>query len=337
MKYKLRDYQDFFGILDGYDFRASAFYGGVYIDDEGTICIKYVGDHFEDTSFDSLSVKTNLPVRFEKANNGYQKLSELCAEITDKSSNISCGIVGVGIDERNNRISLAVTADFHDDGVLFGRDLFSIELFVWLRNDSSLQPSDSLSDGNSYIMTGYPVRNSNKARGVVTAGHMTDVEKGKAVYFNGEKIGSISDFEVSDVMDAAVVELVDSCKCLDTVSMEPYPHICGLSPQLICGAAVEMYSANNGAVQTGRVVYPSFSFMKLKDIIICSYSASAGDSGAPILIPFPSGERALVGIHLGTFMSGGQVYSYGRTAASINARFSLDLDVTKNGSKRKNM
>ncbi len=327
MLYQIKDYEDFFRILDKFNPRYSDWYGGVYIDEHKDICIKYIEGFCEKPFLDKLAKQTNVQVRFEKARYRYRELLGLCAEIINDFTNVSRGIVGAGIDEKNNKITLAVTDDFRDEGTLSGRDEFVIERFKWLKTNISIQPSDGLSNGKCFFIAGYPVKSDKKVHGVVTAGHLSEIKKEMSVFCDGKEIGNIRDFEFSDVMDAAFIELIDSSKCSDTVSTVPNPHINGIAPEFICGATVEMYSSNNGGALIGRVVYPSFSFMKLKNIIVCNYSASSGDSGAPILIPFPSGERGLAGIHLGTFSLGGKVYSYGRTAKSINARFSLELDI----------
>ncbi len=327
MPYQIKDYEDFFRILDKYDLRASDWYGGAYIDEHEDICVKYVEGLCDKTFLDKLAEQTNLQVRFEKGRYSYRHLSGLCAEIIGDPDNVSRGIVGAGFDEKNNRITLAVTNDFHDKGTFADRDKYSIERFEWLKTNASIQPSDSLSNGKCFFIAGYPVKSGKKLHGVVTAGHLSGIAKEMSVFCDGEEIGSVRDFEFSDVMDAAFIELNNSSKCSDIVSTVPCPHINGLAPEFICGAAVEMYSSNNGDARIGRVAYPSFSFMSLQKILVCAYSASAGDSGAPILIPFPSGERGLAGIHLGTFSLGGRIYSYGRTAKSINARFSLELDI----------
>jgi len=299
----------------------------MYFDDCGDICIWVA----EDCQVQCTEIMKNLDgfIHFKKGKYSFRQLNKLCAEILSASASTARGIVGAGIDGKNNRITLAVTDDFHDEETLSVRDEFSVERFEWLKTNISMQPSDRLSNGNCFFISGYPVKSGKNVRGFVTAGHLSEIEKEMPVFFDAEEIGSVRDFEFSDVMDAAFIELNDSSKCSDIVSTVPNPHINGLTPEFICGAAAEMYSSNNGGARVGRIVYPSFSFMNLKDIIVCSYSASAGDSGAPILIPFPSGEYALAGIHLGTFSLGGKVYSYGRTAESINARFSLELDIKK--------
>lgn len=327
MLYQIEDYEVFFRVFKKYNFCGSDWYGGVYIDERGDICVKYVEGFCEKPFRDEIARCLNTQIYFEKGRYSYRKLSGLCAEIIGDPDNVSHGIIGAGIDEKNNRITLAVTNDFRDEGTLSGRDEFFMERFEWLKTDVSLQPADKLTNGKCSFMAGYPAKNDKGVRGVVTAGHLSAIEKEMSVFCNGEEIGCVRDFEYSDVMDAAFIELNDSGKCSDIVSIAPNPRINGLAPEFICGAAVEMYSPNNGGAQSGQIVYPSFNFMNLKNITVCTYSAAAGDSGAPTLIPFPSGEHGLSGIHLGTFSLSGKVYSYGRTAKDIDERFSLELDI----------
>lgn len=329
MPNQIKDYEEFFGVLDKCCFRASDWYGGAYIDEHGIICVKYVEGFCEKSFLDGLAKRFNTHIRFEKGRYAYRELSGLCAEIIGDPDNVSRGIVGAGVDEKNNRITLAVTDEFRIEETRLGKDEFSVERFEWLKTNASIQPSDRLTNKKCFFTAGYPAKSGEKVRGAVTAGHLSEIKKEMPVFCADEEIGSVRDFEFSEVMDAAFIELNGSSKCSDIVSTAPNPRINGLAAEFICGAAVEMYSSNNGAARTGQVVYPSFDFMNLKNIIVCTYSASAGDSGAPILIPFPSGERGLAGIHLGTFSMGDRVYSYGRTAKSINSRFSLELDIER--------
>lgn len=324
--HRIENYETFLRIFKEYNFCGAEWYGGAYIDERGDICVKYVEGLCEKPFRDEIASCANGQIHFEKARYSYRKLSGLCAEIIGDPDNISRGIIGAGIDEKSNKIILAVTRDFHNEGTLSGRDEFSFERFEWLKTDISIQPADKLSNGKCFFSAGYPAKSDKKVCGVVTAGHLSEIKKGMPIFCGDKEIGSVSDFECSDVMDAAFIELNGSNKCSDIVSVAPNPRINGLAPEFICGAAVEMYSSRNGRAQMGRVVYPSFNFMNLKNITVFTYSAAAGDSGAPVLISFPSGKHVLAAIHLGTFSLSGRVYSYGRSAKDINKRFSLELD-----------
>lgn len=329
MLYQSEDYETILKVYKDYNFRCSDWFGGIYFNECNEICVKYVEGFCEKSFRDEVVKCANGQIHFEKGKYSYRKLSGLCAEIISDPDNICRGIIGAGTDEKNNRIILAVASDFHDEGVLFDRDEFFIERFEWLKTGISMQPADKLTNGKCFFTAGYAAKNDKGVHGVVTAGHLFDIEKEMPVFCDGEEIGCVGDFEFSDIMDAAFIEFNDSGKCSDIISVAPNPRINSLAPEFICGAAVEMYSANNGETRTGRVVYPSFDFMNFKNITVFSYSAEAGNSGAPILIPFPSGEHGLAGIHLGTLSLNGRVYSYGRTAKSINKCFSLELDIKK--------
>lgn len=327
MLYRNKDYENLLRIFKKYNFCGSDWYGGAYIDERGDICVKYIEELCEKPFRDEIAKCADTQINFKNGRYSYRYLSGLCAEIIGDPGNVSRGIIGAGIDEKNNRITLAVTGDFRDEGLLSGRDEFFIERFERLKTDISLQPADKLTNGKCFFTAGYPAKNNDGVHGIVTAGHLSDIEKEMSVFYDGEEIGCVRDFEYSDVMDAAFIELDSSCKCSDIVSIAPNPRINGLAPEFICGAAVEMYSPNSGDARSGQVRYPSFDFMNLKNITVFTYSAAAGDSGAPILIPFPSGEHGLLGIHLGTFSLSGKIYSYARTAKDIDRRFSLELDI----------
>lgn len=327
MLYQAEDYEAILRVYKDHNFRGSDWFGGIYFDDHGEICVKFVEDRCEKSFRDEILKLTNGKIYFEKGKYTYRDLSGSCAEILNDPESVKRGIAGAGIDEKNNRITLAVTNDFRDENSLYENDKFLIEHFDWLKPNTSIQPADELSSGKCFFSAGYPAKNDKGVHGVITAGHLSDIEKEMPVLCDGNEIGCIGDFEFSDVMDAAFIELNGSVKCSDIISAAPDTHINGLAPEFICGAAVEMYSANNKEARTGRVVYPSFDFMNFKNITVFSYTASAGNSGAPVLIPYPSGEHGLAGIHLGTLSFNGTVYSYGRTAKSINKRFSLELDI----------
>lgn len=324
-----KDYEAFFGELKKYDLRGSEWYGGSYFDDLGDIHIKYVDGLCKKSYLDEIAEaakRANARIVFEKGRYSYRELSNLCGEILASPEDIRRGIVGAGMNEKDNKITLAVTSGFRDAGGLSGRDEFSVERFEWLRTDISLRPADKLSNGKCFFMAGYPAKDSGGVRGIVTAGHLPDTGKETTVFYNGEEIGCVRKLEYSDIMDAAFVELNRPHDCSDIVSVAPNPRINDIAPEFLCGAAVEMYSSDNGSARIGRVKYPVFDFMNLKNITVFTYSSSAGDSGAPVLIPFPSGEHGLLGIHLGAFSLGGTVYSYGRRADKINACFSLEFD-----------
>lgn len=327
MLYLTEYFESFFKAYNKYNFRDSEWFSGAYIDGDGYICVKYIEDFFEKSFCDKILRCVSGKIHFEKGRYSFRELSKLCSEIIRDTDNAERGIIGAGIDIKNNIITLAVTEDFRDDGTLSDRDEFSVKRFEWSKTDISLQPADKLTNGECFFSTGYPARITKNIRGIVTAGHLTGNKIGMPVFYGGDEIGSVRDFEFSSVMDASFIELNSSSSCSDMLSIAPDQHINRLAPELICGAVVEKYSESDGCVRIGRVEYPSFHFMDFKNIAVFTYSAAAGDSGAPILIPFASGEHGLVGIHLGTFFMDGEVFSYGRTAKDINERFLLELDV----------
>lgn len=325
---RFKAYEVFIELRNRYSLYDCGWYCGAYINKFGELCIKYIESLFEKSLQDNILTYAEAPIRFEKGRYSYQFLSDICKSIINNPDSVDYGIVGAGVDEKNDRIILAVTCKFRDEKKLYGNDMFFTEHFEWIKTDSSIQPADILTNGKCYFTAGYPAKNSDGICGVVTAGHLSEIETEMPVLFNKDKIGVIRDFEFSEVMDAAFIELDSSCKCSDIVSVAPNPHISGLVPEFISGTAVEMYSQNTNSVQTGYVAYPSFDFMNYKNIVVFSYSSVPNDSGAPVLVPFPSGKHGLAGIHLGTFSLGGRVYAFGRKAEDINSRFSLELNST---------
>ncbi|MCM1166890.1 MAG: S1 family peptidase [Lachnospiraceae bacterium] len=326
MLYLNERFEPFFKAYHKYNFRDSDWFGGVYFDERGNLCVQIV----EERQCEPIpSDIKNEHIRFTRGRYSFRELSKLCREILSGPDSAARGIVGAGIDIKNSGITLAVTKDFKDTDILLGRDEFSVERLDWLKTDISLRPADKLTNGKCYFTAGYPAKTAEKVRGIVTAGHLSEIEEGMGVFYGENKIGTVTDFEFSSVMDAAFIGLDGGVKCSDEISVAPNPRINGLAPEYICGAVVEKYSESDGAARMGTVAYPTFDFMNIKNISVFTYSAAAGDSGAPILMPFASGKYSLAGIHLGTFSLGGTVYSYGRRAKDINERFSLKLDVKK--------
>lgn len=327
-------FEVFFEVYNKYDFRDAEWFGGVYSDDCGDICMKVVEGHQWDTCRENIMRELDVGryIRFEKAKYSFRRLSGLCGEILSDPGNIDRGIVGAGIDEKNNKITLAVTDSFQDHRTLYGGDEFSVLCFERLRNDISVQPADTLTNKKCFFTAGYPAKNNKNIHGIVTAGHLTDIQNDMPVFLGEYQIGSVCSFEFSDTMDAAFIRLSGNNSCSDTVSVTPYPTINDLAPNFICGTAVHMYSQNSGLARTGTVAYRSFDFMNIKNIVVFTYSAAVGDSGAPILIPFDKEDHRLAGIHIGTFFMGGKVYSYGITAQDINKHLLLEPDIkTKRG------
>jgi len=217
--------------------------------------------------------------------------------------------------------------DFNDDYNLSSRDEFIINKAEWIRTDISIQPANTLSNGKCFFTAGYPVRNDENVYGIITAGHITGIKKDMRIFADENEIGSVYDYEFSDNMDAAFIELDSSVKCSNVISVPPNPVITGIAPEFICGAYVELYSGRDGCAHTGRVAYPRFDFMNFKNIAVFTYSSESGDSGGSVLLPMNGKKSVLAGIHLGTFFMGGKVYSYGRTAKEINERFFLKLAI----------
>lgn len=231
------------------------------------------------------------------------------------------------MDEKNNKITLAVTDDFQDAEALSIRDEFSILRFEWLKTDISVQPANTLTNKKCFFTAGYPAKNNKNIHGIVTVGHLTDIQNDMPVFIGEDQIGSVCGFEFSDTMDAAFIGLGKNNNCSDTVSVMPHPAINGLVPNFLCGTAVQMYSQKSDLAQTGTVAYRSFNFMNIRNIVVFTYSAVAGNSGAPILVPFGQDDHRLAGIHIGTFFMDGKVYSYGRMAQDINKHLSLELEI----------
>ena len=329
MSQHIESFEVFFNVCNKYDFRTAEWFGGAYFDDCGDICVQVVEGHQWDACRDNImrELDGERHIRFEKGRYSFKRLLGLCDEILGDPDNIDRGIVGAGIDEKNNKITLAVTNRFQDYGTLSGRDEFSVLRFERLKTDISVQPADTLTNGKCFFTAGYPAKSNKNVHGIVTVGHLTDIQNDMPVFLGEDQIGSVCGFEFSDTMDAAFVGLGKNNSCSDTVSVTPYPAINGLAPNFICGTTVQMYSKSKGLAQTGTVAYRSFDFMNLKNIVVFTYSAAAGDSGAPILIPFGQEDNRLVGIHIGTFFMGGKVYSYGRIAQDINKRLSLEFDI----------
>lgn len=328
MLYPIERFERFFKAYHQYNFRDSDWFGGIYFDEHENLCVRVVeGRQCEPLRSDIISATGNEHIRFTRGRYSFRGLSKLCGEILSDPDSAARGIAGAGIDIKNNRITLAVTKNFKAPDVLSERDEFTAERLDWMKTDLSLRPADKLTNGKCYFTAGYPAKTDKKVRGIVTAGHLSEIEVGMSVFYGENKIGAVTDFEFSSVMDAAFIGLDGGVGCSGEMSVAPNPRINGLAPEYLCGAVVEKYSESDGAARTGTVAYPSFDFMNIKNVSVFTYSAAAGDSGAPILMPFASGKYSLAGIHLGTFSLGGKVYSYGRRAEEINERFSLELDI----------
>lgn len=334
MLHRYEDIDSLFKVCAKYNFHDPEWFGGVYFDDDGEIHISIVDGPRWQSRCDEMmrELDGEGDIHFEKVRYSLRWLSESSGKISGDPGSVRRGIRGTGVDIKNNRITLAVTEDFCDDGLLPDRDVFNIELFEWLKNDIGeknddiIAPADILSNGKCFFTAAYPARNKENLHGVVTAGHIPEIKEDMRIFADGEDIGSIHGFEFSDEMDAAFIALDNGNKCSDRTSVPPNPAVRCLAPEFICGAGVEMYSGNNGHAMAGKAVYPTFDFMNLKNIAVFTYSSSGGDSGSPILIPFGSDDHRLAGIHLGSFSMSGKVYAYGRLAKDINKRLSLEID-----------
>lgn len=313
-------------ICGEYHVRDLKWYGGAYIDEGGIFCVKIVDYSQKDWEYSKFmnTLCKNENIRFEYARYSLYHLKKRLDEIMNDPASIKAGIVGAGINEITNKITLAVSEDYCTEGSL--DDMITVERFEGSKTDACLAPSDILSNGKCFFSAGYPAINSQNVRGIVTAGHLSEIQKNMTVYADGSEIGCIGGYEFSSSADAAFIELFSGRRCADIISVAPNPRINALAPELLCGAAADMYSGKLGCARSGKVKYPSFDFMDMKNIIVFTYSASAGDSGSPILIPPGTEKNALIGIHLGTLIMEGKVYSYGRSAKDINKRLSLEFD-----------
>lgn len=327
-QHKFKAYSSFLKLCTECNFQQSEWFGGVYIDEDENIRILFVEGFRGNSKCEEIKRRLdNNYICEESGRYSFHFLTQLCAEILADPDSPKNGIIGAGIDVKNNRVTLAVTEDFCDKHNYSKRNEFNVEKVEWFKTNISIQPADTLSNGKCFFTAGYPAVNSENIHGVVTAGHLTDVKKDMFVFSNNNRIGSVYDYEISEDMDAAFIALENNVECSDIVSVYPNSKITDAEIEYICGSYVEMYSGQEGCVQTGTVRYPQFDFINLKNIAVFTYHTGSGDSGAPVLLSIDKEKSALAGIHLGTFFMGGTVYAYGRKIKDINEHFSLKLDI----------
>lgn len=294
----------------------------------------YGGSYFDEDDMFHLLVTRNYSARHDSTCDAF--IDDSCLDFVDKSYaelaekshrllNSGGGhILGVGVDERSNRVMIAADEfvsenDYPDCQVL---------RFTGFTNQSDLHMASKLNNNRCSFALGYPVCDIDEENyGFITAGHLADNAKGDEIYLDDEKIGTVYDFSCSDSMDSTFVK-TDSRLTFNNILISPACQVTGQAPCLLQGASVVMYGGVSGNSCFGKVIYPKFNFLEHKNVMLFSYLSENGDSGSPIIMPVSKETGLLVGIHIGTVGLNNKHYSFGYAAECINSRFSLKFDLS---------
>lgn len=314
-----------------FEIKSSKWFGGVYFDEAGRLHLQ-VAEGFEDHG-ECLETVRLLGGREEvcvhSVKNSYRFLWEKGKEAMETARTDSLpGVCGWGVDERKNRVAVTLPSEGRSENKEWDDAIFDVRVGGRPVLHTELAPASRLSNGNGYFAAGYPVRKSGAdILGFVTAGHLPGNAQGSEVTFDGQKIGTVYEYEHSERMDASFVRLEAGWVCGNGIAVPPSPKITGLCPTLIQGASVVMYGADAGKRYVGTVTEPDYHFWNMEHIVIFSYLSESGDSGSPVVLYHEDEDCFLVGIHLGSLFWDGKAYSFGRLADAINQCFSLELNV----------
>lgn len=319
-------------VCSKYNIRQSEWFGGIYIDVDGTLCIQAVAGYQEFPECEAVlaMLGKETVIRIETVEYSYRFLEQQRRRILQEAENARIpGIAGAAVHEEKNRVTLAVTDAWRaKNAMLPGKDfdrVFEIRHLTGYRKNTALNASDTLSDGKSSFSAGYAAQSKSGINGIVTAGHIQGIYKDMEVFYGGSPVGAVHAYEDSENMDAAFIKLDKGNTCANKIPFPPGPEFSGTAPACISGTAVELFSGMGSSAYAGRIVYPEFDFMNEKNVMVFSYVSKDGDSGAPILLASPRKERMLAAIHTGTFLMNGEIYSFGRSARQINSHFDLKI------------
>ena len=139
---------------------------------------------------------------------------------------------------------------------------------------------------------------SNNKYGYITSGHNTSV--GDVFTYNGLELGTVVSRAYSGALDVALIEKSETA-VMPGKGLYSSTATCSKSGSPINNESITMYGATTG-VSTGKITAKSFSVnwngVAFNNLIKCDYTASNGDSGAPIIANRSDGN-VFIGIHKG--------------------------------------
>ncbi len=312
-------------------------YGGAFIRDDGKLVVLWTDitpstistvrsyTRSSDTVLQKAFVSYNQLVLHQKQIiHRYQNLRSNCLiseSVNSQLSTLLNSFVGIGIEERNNRICVLLTDTSSENLEAFRIHLSDYDRITFEKSghvvaqSSTLQPGDYIRTGLGSGSIGYRCSyqgTSSTQYGFVTAAHLAG-SVGQSVYVTPEGTtpiicGTVRRLQYSGAVDAAFVETSNGYSISNQtpagklIVSSWFTHV----PE---GTSVILHGRTSGE-KSGVVRNNSFSFttedgIDMAETLRCSYSSDAGDSGG-IVFSQINGDYAVVGIHHGavSFLQG---------------------------------
>ena len=267
----------------------------------------------------------NLSIRQVKYSYNYlsrvrDSICENVLRAEDRKTTNKAAIIGVGINEIANRITVEVLNKYH----LSDEDVFSLvgteqEIDI-IRKDEEYKEYTAISAGvANWLVTstgamctiaccGSIVNSSGATEyGIVPAGHMGTVNT--TVKINGSTIGKITKRTYGGHLDVAFVTLNSTTSYTVSQLLSNSYYISAWGTVGSVGTVYTMHGMSSGYV-TGTVNDTSFSFTTTSnsyyDMIRMKMTGHPGDSGAPLIQHIGAGGYAKI---IRFFTSGDSTYS----------------------------
>ncbi len=305
------------------------YYAGAYIQEDGKLVVLLT--EVSKTHSDSIcSLTRSSDVIFKTASVPYNDLvshrddiiqtyeslknNSLENRIADDLSTLLDSFIGIGIEERNNRIVVTLTDTSAENIDSFRKYLSSYE-HIFFEQSGGAEKHTSLSPGGGILVydnvgdhTGsigyrsFRPLGSRTLYGFTTAAHVVNSTYPESVYtLNRVLCGNVSTLQYGVTIDAAFVQTTSD---FTVTNQTPSGKIIASSwfTSIPEGMSVMMHGNTSGEL-SGVVKNNAYHFttsdgVNLTDMLRCSYDADFGDSGG-VVFSLYNGDYAIVGIHHG--------------------------------------
>lgn len=306
------------------------YYAGAYIQEDGKLVVlltevsKTHSDSIcslirsSDVVFKTASVPYNdLVSQRDDIIQTYERLKNNSLEntIDDDLSTLLNSFIGIGIEERNNRIEVSLT-DTSAENIDAFREYLSSYEHISFEQSGAAEKHTSLSPG-TYIRAGenagsigyrsYRQLGSSTFYGFTTAAHVAG-SYGQSIYnapyypsIPSVVCGTVITSLYSGTIDAAFVQTASG---FTVTNQTPAGKILASSwfTSIPEGMSVIMHGKTSGeksgVVRNNAYYFTTSDGVSLTDVLRCSYDADFGDSGG-VVFSLYNGDYTIVGIHHG--------------------------------------